>query len=285
MLRVVLRALGHVPALRAARNVFRRIARARGQSLEKVASHSYLGIDFTIALADSVSADWYDKDWLANKHTEFDHLKRLEIPDTGLVFDVGAHQGVIAMILSRLLVPRGNVIAVELDEFNVRVIRRNLQLNNIKNVAPLHAGVSEKAGQIAYEALSNSYVLHPQTVLSKLAYNTVPAISIDEMSRQYGRPDLIYIDIEGHEVAAMRGAKETLREPTRWYVELHGNELCSRYGGTNEDVVRQFLQAGLSVAIAQDEYDRFTIKNPIDEIPTGRCFLIAALLNEISDWT
>ena len=39
----------------------------------------------------------------------------------------------------------------------------------------------------------------------------VQAITIDGLAKKFGSPDVLFLDIEGYEIAARRGAQETLK--------------------------------------------------------------------------
>ncbi len=50
------------------------------------------------------------------------------------VVDVGANVGYFTVLMSRLVGPRGSVVAVEPDRDNLRLLRLNLWLNRCHNV-------------------------------------------------------------------------------------------------------------------------------------------------------
>lgn len=56
------------------------------------------------------------------------------------------------------------------------------------------------------------------------------------------QPTLIKVDVEGAEVEVLKGAKELLKEPHQWVVEVHGSQLMA-------PVLDSFRQAGRAVSI------------------------------------
>ncbi len=78
-------------------------------------------------IRDSTARSWYDRDW--NRLTELDLLREHGLHDGGIVFDLGAHQNLIAMLLAKEVEPSGRVIAVEGSKHNVRVGTPNAELN------------------------------------------------------------------------------------------------------------------------------------------------------------
>jgi FkbM family methyltransferase len=58
----------------------------------------------------------------------------------------------------------------------------------------------------------------------------VPAWSIDDLSAEYGVPDVVFMDVEGFEHEALAGAQKTLRAGPDWFVEVHHPQELARYG-------------------------------------------------------
>ena len=52
---------------------------------------------------DRIAEEWYDKDWPLPSEILF--LSRAQLPRDGRIFDLGAHQCLIAMLLGREIVP------------------------------------------------------------------------------------------------------------------------------------------------------------------------------------
>ena len=47
------------------------------------------------------------------------------------------------------------------------------------------------------------------------------AYSIDDMTARFGRPDMLYVDIEGYECRVFHGAAKTLATDPDCFVEMH----------------------------------------------------------------
>ena len=84
---------------------FWRILNHLNQKLEifrfkkKVVEHSYCGEKLRVSIEDGLGQGWYDRDW--GMMREIGLLTRSRLKSGALVFDLGAHQGVVAMILAR----------------------------------------------------------------------------------------------------------------------------------------------------------------------------------------
>jgi len=95
----------------------------------------------------------------------------------------------------------------------------------------------------------------PQRELTK-----VPAITVDELTRRFGAPTHIKIDVEGHEAAVVAGAKETLKNHApHLFIELH-NELIVKDGGDPHAALSELYDAGYNTfSLAGIPLDRTAI--------------------------
>jgi FkbM family methyltransferase len=152
------------------------------------------------------------------------------VPSGGVVWDIGANIGFYSLIASRL-VEDGRVVAFEPLSSNLEAIRRNLQLNGINNVELVEIALGETNGTAGLEIHTNQTWAKLDTS-ADTRYHTnrkairqiqVPVSTIDLQMESVPAPDLVKMDIEGAEVAALRGASKLLarRRPTI-ICELHG---------------------------------------------------------------
>jgi len=254
-------------------------SRLRGRQFESrdVIRQRYLGEELSVVNADGTSMGWYGADWPEGSHTEFDFLASLGIPRDGMLFAIGAHQGIVAMLLKRKLVPQGKVVSVEMDALNAMACAENYRINSESGIVNLNVAISDRSGTLRAAGRSNSRIVTDSSIFSVL-YPTIPTISIADMVTTYGRPDAIYLDIEGAEVLALKGAGIGLGSVPVWYVELHGAEQCGAFGGSNHSVVESFLGANYRVYFTADDDKPLLQLHDIADLPTKRCFMVATLI-------
>ena len=69
----------------------------------RIARHRYADFELSVSIEDPVAEEWYDHDWPLTPELRALQGSRLE--PGARVFDLGAHQAVVALILSRLVGP------------------------------------------------------------------------------------------------------------------------------------------------------------------------------------
>jgi FkbM family methyltransferase len=136
------------------------------------------------------------------------------------VVDIGAHVGLHTLMFSRRVGPTGHVLAIEPSPANARLLRSHIIWNDCRNVEVIEAAVGDREDHVSFTFYPDP--TSPNGFANSLAYNhggetdTVPMTTIDAICA--GRhPHLIKIDVEGAELLALRGARETL---ARWAPKL-----------------------------------------------------------------
>jgi FkbM family methyltransferase len=127
------------------------------------------------------------------------------------VVEAGANMGVHTVALARLVGESGMVHAIEPQRIVFQTLCANVALNSLTNVRCHHAAVGDKVGSILVPLLDFN---QPNNFggLALGGYEEgerVPLITIDSL--RLARCDFLKIDVEGMELAALRGAEETIR--------------------------------------------------------------------------
>ena len=78
------------------------------------------------------------------------------------VLDIGANIGYYAIMESILVGTSGNVVAIEPMLPNIKMLRKNIELNNVKNIEVVHGAVSSQTGtgQMFVSSHSNLHTFH-----------------------------------------------------------------------------------------------------------------------------
>lgn len=75
-------------------------------------------------------------------------LCRLLLEEGSTFVDVGANVGVFSLEASRAVGEKGTVICIEPERINVDFLRRNLQINEVRNAIIIEAAISNFDGQV-----------------------------------------------------------------------------------------------------------------------------------------
>lgn len=146
--------------------------------------------------------------------------------DTAL--DVGANVGAYALLFGLWVGKGGRVLAFEPAPEAYAGLRRHLALNRLDDcVQAVHAAVADTVGEASFVSEGSQGTNH---LASQGGSNThtlirVPTTTIDAFCAEYNlRPRLIKIDVEGAELAVLRGARRTIAAMERdagIFVEMH----------------------------------------------------------------
>lgn len=161
--------------------------------------------------------------WLGLYESSLARLMSQVVRKGSVCFDLGAHTGYYTLVLSRLVGPAGRLVAFEPLPANVALLRKHIEINNLRNVGVIEAAVSDRSGRTFFEEGPTSAMGH----VSPDRGLTVRMVHLDGLvgSGELPTPDFIKVDVEGQEYAVLRGAARLL-EHTRpmIFIELHGTE-------------------------------------------------------------
>ncbi len=144
-----------------------------------------------------------------------------------VVVDIGAHIGRYTITSSKQVGNTGHVVAIEADPENFQILKRNIALNNLRNVLALNYAVfSTRMRMKLYEqsasAKYNSIMLTRAGKTNN--YVEVNADTLDNILEINGikRVNWIKIDVEGAEFEVLKGAIKTLSyENVSLLIEIH----------------------------------------------------------------
>ena len=133
--------------------------------------------------------------------------------------DVGSHVGYMTILMAHLVGPQGRVVAFEPVPETFEALRENVRLNNLENVQLECTAVGEQEGTIslfcdsAQELSWTSSVAACRVPGNDLKKISAPMHCLDSYLQVSNlHPHLIKIDVEGAELAVLRGARRMLRE-------------------------------------------------------------------------
>lgn len=170
----------------------------------------------------------------------------------GLAFDVGGNIGQAAKLLSRVadrvisFEPVGQSVAAAREEKDPKGVVCQCAVSDHDGTVTLYiAQRSRLSGQlVSFEGL------HWGDIEGSLE---VRCFTLDTLAEVFGPPDMVKIDVEGHELLVLAGAAHTIAEVQPWMcVEVHAQE--------HEAPVREML-AGYD--LRKVEHEHLAPRSPI----------------------
>jgi FkbM family methyltransferase len=155
------------------------------------------------------------------------------------ILDLGANAGFTAVFFSRVY-PTAHIAAVEPAPDNLRVLRRNLELNGIAaRVIGAAVGVVDGQLTLALGPMDYGHKIVEARAQGREVYLQVQALSVPTIMRILGwaRIGLLKVDIEGYESELLRPPCDWLHQVDALCIECHDGfgeyqlkNLAQRYG-------------------------------------------------------
>lgn len=226
----------------------------------------YRGHLLKLRIADETAQAWYDHDFESvHVAPELDILCLRKLKPGSTVFDIGAHQAVVALIMAREVGDAGQVIAVEADPWNAHGAEINKSLNEAHNLKVILGAATSSLGN---EGEGGEQMF-------EWNLSGVPRVTVDQLARDFGRPDVVYIDVDGFECQVLRGSAETLQTHADWFVEVHVKAGLEAQGGSWQEVMSFFGADGYKCLISSENSPEFIPFDASSAILSERFFLLA----------
>lgn len=176
-----------------------------------------------------------------------------------VIYDIGAHVGYYALLIA-LTNPSSKVIALEPEEGNYAALTRNVNKNRGSNIITKNIAVGKTNTDLFFEGSNTSPRAGGGS--HQLAHHgdgqRVKAVRLDDWlnSEEVPLPSMILMDIEGGELAALKGMEQTLIiHSPELFIEIHADLLQER--GESENMLDEYLK--------ELGYQKEVLRHPIGE--------------------
>ena len=137
---------------------------------------------------------------------------RRTLKEGDVFLDIGANIGYFTMLASSLVKASGKVIAFEPNPQNLQLIYSSLLESHVENVAIYPYAVSDAATILRFTTVGSNGGVVTKHSRDQRHYLLVPSVVLDEILRNELRIDLVKIDIEAHEPAAIKGMEGLIKK-------------------------------------------------------------------------
>jgi FkbM family methyltransferase len=181
------------------------------------------------------------------------------------VLDVGAHIGFYTLLLARLVGPSGRVFSFEPDPSNFALLQQNVVLNSYANVSLYNFALSNRSGTVQLHLCSDNAGDHRIWQAPEARRSVaVPMVVLDDfLANTSSRIQLIKMDIQGAEGAALDGMKALIRRQPQitlitefWPFGMRG---C---GTSTEDYLRLLVDLGFHLHLIDERRRQLTQVQP-----------------------
>ena len=143
------------------------------------------------------------------------------LPAKGVFLDIGSNMGYCSLLMDKVVGEDGRVFAIEPSERDFLRLVDNVNLNKLDNVNVYRLAISDKIGKVTISiapeersALNTLGAEFSNKGIEKVQTEEVDSTTLDAFVEKEGlsKIDVIKMDIEGSELKALSGAKNTIEQ-------------------------------------------------------------------------
>ncbi len=146
------------------------------------------------------------------------------VRENDVAYDVGAHVGYFTVLMGDIVGSEGKVIAFEPRGLNLGYLQKHVAVNNCENIKIISKALGDHSGHAMLETRTGSGTGY----VSDTGDEEIEITSIDELvdSGALPPPTFLKIDVEGGEMAVLRGARKVIdRQRPRMILATHGDAI------------------------------------------------------------
>lgn len=179
-----------------------------------------------------------------------EEVKRIITPGMKIL-EVGANIGYYALIEAKQAGPNGRLYAIEPSPSNFDSLKKNLDMNGIRNAYLHQAAFGEKRGKsmfYVYDKSNLSSFIKRDDMGMDVKEVEVEMLTLDEFL--VGKEiDFVRMDVEGYEREILKGAEKAFSEgkkPKYFFIEVH-SDLLHKKGSSCKEIVELLGKYGYDV--------------------------------------
>lgn len=196
-------------------------------------------------------------------------LFQKEIGQGDTVLDIGTHIGYYTLIAASMVGERGRVFSFEANPANYAICEKNIKANGYNNVTLIQKAISDFQGSTKFflEGNYNTRWSSIYNIHGGDKYFEVDVTTVDEALKNYdGAVNFIKIDIEGAELAALRGMTNLLKKNNKIKIIAEFRPaILKRAGIDPREFLKFFTDNGFQMYYADEAHGQIKLAGE-DEI-------------------
>lgn len=179
-----------------------------------------------------------------------EEVKRIIKPGMKIL-EAGANIGYYALLETKLAGPAGHLYAIEPSPYNFDLLKRNLELNHIRNADLHQAAFGEKRDKVKfymYDRSNLSSFIKREEMGMETKEIEVEMVTLDDFMK-FKKVDFIRMDVEGYELEILKGAHQILssnEKPKFFFIEVH-SELLHKKNSSARQIIEMLAGYGYEV--------------------------------------
>ena len=175
--------------------------------------------------------------------------------------DIGANEGLFSLLAARRVGKDGKVIAIEPSRRELEWLRRNVEVNHLRNIHVVATAVADVRGTATLHVANEEHAGH--NTLGEFVWDgvylshneDVPVTTIDDIAARADgrRVDVMKIDIEGAELRALRGAAATVCDSRPLILLELSERSLLKQGASSAEMLRWLADNGYDIFTFDDD--------------------------------
>ena len=203
------------------------------------------------------------KDYYLNNYEGFTLeliLKFLNNNKENIFIDIGSHYGYYSIIAAKKY-KKAKILSFEPVPENLRILKKNVKFNKLKNVKPYNYALSNKNGLFEFKLSeasdSSGFYGHPLTPTIKIIkVKTKKLDDIINSEKSINQISVIKIDTEGHEIEVLEGMKKIIEKNNKIIFFIEFNPKCLIHANKKPEDLLIFLEKNNFFTFAIDEINK-----------------------------
>ena len=175
---------------------------------------------------------------------------RAELKEGDVFLDLGANLGYFAMMGCSIVKERGKVISFEPNPQNLQLITASQQDNKFNNLTLYPYAVSDHATTLRFTTVGSNGGVITEHSKYQTHYLMVESVVLDDFLKDEERIDFVKMDIEAHELPALRGMENLMRKfRPKLVTEFHPWAISINNPEPTEELLEKIESFGYRISV------------------------------------